>query len=85
MARTGQITVTTAGTPVRGTDQPGIDFYLTGLPTNSGSVWVRAYGSSDGKYPIPAGQQVIVSAGNLQELEFDADTNGDKIAWLAYW
>lgn len=84
MPRTGHITITTAGTPVQGTDQQANDIYLAGHPSNAGNVWVGGIGDAN-KYPIPPGQQVVVNVGNLNALEFDADTSGDKVCWLIYW
>ena len=38
--RSGQITVTTAGTAVQGTDMPGFLFSLVAHPDNTDTVWV---------------------------------------------
>jgi hypothetical protein len=84
MARAGQITVTSAGTPVQGSDVQANDIYIAGHPSNAGNVWVSGVGDA-AKYPIPAGQQIVVNVGNLNALEFDADTDGDIACWLIYW
>ncbi len=85
MARSGQITVTTAGTPVQGDDEAGQEFYIAPMPTNTGAyVLVGTVGSTE-KYAIPAGAQVVVRVSNLNELEFDVATNGDKVCFLKYW
>jgi ethanolamine utilization microcompartment shell protein EutS len=86
MAKSGQITVTTAGTPVTGDDEVCVgDVYIAPMPTNTGAyVLVGDVGSSE-KYAIPAGNQIVVKVGNLNELEFDVATNGDKICFLKYF
>lgn len=87
MARqlSGQITVTTAGTAVAGTDVAGNYFALKGHPSNTGTVWVGNDGSDDvssaNGFPLDPGQAIEAFASNLSALRFDADTNGDKVCW----
>jgi hypothetical protein len=84
--RTGQITVTTAGTAVQGSNEyipEGI--YLRALSGNTGKVY---FGNNDNGdvdsstgYELAAGDVVYISCSNLQELWFDAATSGDKFCW----
>jgi hypothetical protein len=85
-AITGQITVTTAGTAVQGSDVPldnGV--YIKALSGNSGLVYVGNDGADDiasgNGYELSAGDQIILQVKNLNELYFDAATNGDKLCW----
>ena len=87
MARAGQITVTTAGTAVQGTDIDGVLFSLVAHPDNTDTVWVGDDEAGDvtnaNGYPLqPAGAPVVIQCQNLSELYFDADQNGEKICWL---
>ena len=90
MARSGQITVTTAGTAVRGTSQVGRQFMITPHPGNTGAyIWMGNddaaspdVASTNG-FPVLAGGPVaIVEVSNLNELWFDVQTSGDKVCWL---
>lgn len=86
-ARSGQITVSTAGTAVRGTSVTGYEFAITAHPDNTGVVYVGNDGANDvaatNGYPLGTAEGwVVVKAGNLNELWFDAATNGDKVCWL---
>jgi len=83
----GQITVTTAGTEVQGSNVPldnGV--YIKALNGNTGKVYVGNNGSgvvsATTGFELDAGQVVIVSVANLNELWFDAATNGDKFCWI---
>lgn len=83
----GQITVTTAGTPVQGPAQSGVDPFIVSFiahPDNTGTTWFvngsGETGSSDG-YPISASIPVIKEAANMAEFWFDASANGDIICW----
>ena len=86
MALSGQITVTTAGTAVQGSDVPGTMFSLKAHPDNTDTVWVGEDGagdvSSSNGYPLNFGESVVVEVANLNHLWFDADVNGEKICWL---
>ncbi len=88
-ARSGMITVTTAGTAVAGPATPvGRMFRLTAHPDNTDTVWVGNDGAGDvssaNGSPLNARDSVIVEVvRSLDELYFDADVSGEKIAWLA--
>jgi len=86
-ARSGQITVSTAGTAVQGTDIPGPEFAITAEPGNTGVVYVGNDGAGDvtatNGYPLGTAEGwVYIQAANLNELWFDAASNGDKVCWL---
>lgn len=86
-AISGQITVTTAGTAVVGSD---VDLtngvYIKALAGNTGKVYVGNDGAGDvtasNGFELAAGDVVILQVGNLNQLVFDAATNGDKFCWL---
>ncbi len=82
----GQITVTTAGTEVRGPNQPGTEFLLTALPANTGVMYVGENGdgtvSATTGFPLKPGDQVRIRVRDLNMLWFDASVNGEKVAWL---
>jgi len=85
-ARSGQITVTTAGTAVQGTDVDMDGVYLSGIDGNTGLVYVGHDGAGDvtaaNGYELSATKQIFLSVTNLKELWFDAATSGDKVAWI---
>lgn len=87
-ARSGQITVTTAGTAVQGPATPtGRWFVLAAHPDNTNDVWVGNDGADDvtasNGFGLAAGDAVAVEVRrSLDELWFDADTNGEKVCWL---
>jgi hypothetical protein len=86
MARSGQITVTTAGTAVTA-NQPGNLFALAPHPTNTGSIWIGNDDAADvtnaNGFALPAGgSPVVIQAANLNQIYVDADTNGEKLCWL---
>ena len=85
MAKSGHITVTTAGTDVAGPDQTGAKWYLAAHPDNAGVVWVK-YAAADDGFPLKAGAVagMEVEASNLNKLYFDAATDGDKICYLRH-
>lgn len=83
----GQITVTTAGTAVQGTDLPGGEFMLKAHPDNTDTVWVGNVSgdvASSNGFPLNPGETVVVRVSNLDALWFDAEVNGEKICWLRY-
>ena len=86
IARSGQITVTTAGTAVRGTTANGSLWRLTPHPDNSGVVYVGNDGAEDVAsttgMPLSSGDVIVVHLGNLDELWFDPTTSGDKVCWM---
>ena len=86
-ARSGQITVTTAGTAVQGTATAKKALILIkALSTNTGLVYVGNDGAGDvtssNGYELEAGDQIAVDVANLSDLWFDAATDGDKFAWI---
>ena len=90
MARSGQITIATAGTAVRGTSQVGSAFLISPHPSNTGAyIWLGNDDaaspdvSSANGYPVlTGGPPAYVEVPNLDQLWFDAHTNGDKVCWL---
>ncbi len=87
MARSGQITVATAGTAIVGTTRTSHLIALKAHPDNTDAVWVGNDGSSDvtnaNGYPLDPGEAIVVEVGNLADLYFDADVSGEKVCWLA--
>lgn len=86
-AVSGQITVTTAGTAVQGTAvvlNNGV--WIKALAGNTGVVYVGNDGANDvtsaNGFQLSAGDLILVQVRNLNELWFDAATNGDKLCWL---
>lgn len=82
----GQITVTQAGTPVKGPENTvGTYFALKAHPDNAGTVWFGNHGggsvSSETGYPLDPGEAVEVYARTLAILYFDADNDGDAVCW----
>ena len=87
MARSGLITVTTAGTAVQGTSRISHLIALKPHPDNTDAVWVGNddlgdVTSSNG-FPLDPGETIVIEVGNLADLWFDADVSGEKICWLA--
>ena len=84
--RSGQVTVTTAGSAVQGTDTPGFLFSLVAHPDNADTVWVGNVSedvAGTTGYPLqPQSNPVVLQLANLNELFFDADSDGDIICWL---
>lgn len=89
MARSGQITVTTAGTAVQGTDQAGNLFAIKAHPDNTDTVWVGNdetaspdVTSSNG-FPLgSADAAILLFVSNLNALWFDSDVSGEKFCWV---
>jgi hypothetical protein len=83
-AITNQITVTTAGTRVRGTDITLTDgVFLKAHPSNTGIIYVGLVDvdSSNG-FPLGAGEVLFIGVSNLNELYFDASVSGEKVCWI---
>jgi hypothetical protein len=81
----GQVTVTTAGTAVQGTDAAGNIFALKAHPDNTDAVWVGNVSgdvTSSNGFPLEPGETLMVQVANLNELWFDADVNGERICWI---
>jgi hypothetical protein len=86
MARAGTVTVTTAGTSLRGPDQTAHEVYLRGHPNNTKEVYV---GGADGEvsgttgFPLPpTGPAICLIVSNLSALWFDANVSGEKVCWI---
>ncbi len=81
----GQITVTSSGVAVQGTDNAWSAFYIKAHPDNTDSVWVGNDGSNDvtnlNGFPLNSGESIYVAVTNLNQLWFDSDVNGGKICW----
>lgn len=82
----GVITVTTAGTPITGSDisNPG-GFWVQGEAANTKAAYVfpnvtNATAANSGAC-LPAGQIVFMPVTNLNQLKFDAGANGEKVRW----
>lgn len=86
MKRSGQITVTTAGTAVRGTSEYGRTWALIAHPSNSGIVYVGNDGAGDvtaaNGFALSETAPVVVTANNLNEFWFDASANAQIVCWL---
>ena len=85
--RSGQVTVTTAGTAVQGPNVNGGIFSIAPAPANTGIVYFGADSSgldvsATTGYPLSPGESVIVAVDNLSYLWFDATVNGEKACWL---
>lgn len=87
-ARSGQITIVTAGTAVQGTAIPGQEFVIKAHPSNTGVIYVGNDGAGDvtssNGFPLSAGDALPMALGNLSELWFDAAENGDVACWIRY-
>jgi hypothetical protein len=87
-ATSGQVTVTTAGTAVQANSYRGVYSYLLrALPGNSGTnIYVGNDGASDvtnaNGFPLNKTGEAVRWKGALSDLYVDADTSGDKLAWL---
>jgi len=78
---TGQVTVTTAGTPVSGPEATGVArFLIKAHPDNTGVMWVIGQSATDG-YPLGLGQSYPTPQCSLESYKFDADVSGEKICW----
>lgn len=83
----GQITVTTAGTEVQG---PNVSLsngvWIKALAGNTSVVYVGNDGAgavtSSNGFQLDKSQTILVQVDNLNQLWFDAATNGDKFCWI---
>lgn len=83
--RTGQITITTAGTAVQGTaTAAAARVAVKAHPDNADTVWWGNDGAGDvtssNGFPLNPGEGIVLP-GNLDQYWFDADSNGDKVCW----
>ena len=85
-ARSGQITVSTAGTAVQGPTQTSHLVAFKADPDNTNPVFLGNDEANDvtldNGFPLEPGELVIVELNNINALYFDAVTSGEKIAWL---
>ena len=85
MALAGQITVTTAGTAVQGTDVPGRYFILKAHDTNTGVIYVGNTAgdvASTNGFPLEPGEDLRLKLGNLKEIWVDSTVNGEILCWI---
>ena len=85
--RSGQVTVTTAGTAVQMTQVRGCEFEIKALPTNTGNMYVGSDStnldvSSTTGYVLDAAESIIVYADDLSEFWVDSSVNGEKVCWM---
>ena len=87
-ARSGQITVTTAGTAVVGPNTGPGTFVLKPVSANSGTYM---YVGNDGSDDVASGtgfdlkkdlDKIMLTVSNLNQWYFDTDTNGDKMSYI---
>jgi len=84
--RSGQITVTTAGTEVQGPATRGAWWAIKGHPSNTGQIYVGNVGatvSSTTVFTLAAGDIVYIRIHSLDALWFDSSVNGEKAVWLS--
>jgi hypothetical protein len=87
--RSGQTTVTTAGTevPLSSSGYPAEMVAIRALSTNTGKMYIGNDGSgavsSSTGYELSAGDQVVLmNVGALDTIMVDASVNGQKVCWL---
>lgn len=85
--RSGQVTVTTAGTAVQMTSVRGQLFAVSALPTNTGTMYVGSDSTNvevaaTTGYPLIASQSIAFACDNLSEFWVDASVSGEKVAWV---
>ena len=87
-ARSGQTTVTTAGTAVvLGSQDIKGPLAIAAKDGNSGVVYVGNDGAGDvtssNGYELKAGNQIVLTeVDNLNEIYVDSAENGDGVCWL---
>ena len=86
-ARSGVITVTTAGEAVRGPDSGPGEFFIKADPENTGYIYVGNDGagavSEDSGFKLAASDAPTgVATDNLNNIWFDASVSGEKASWL---
>ena len=86
-AISGQITVTTAGTEVQGSNVALSDgVFVKAMGTNTGKVYVGNAGdgtiSSTTGYELAAGECILIQVDNLNKLWFDSAVNVEKFCWM---
>ena len=87
MIRSGQVTVTTAGTAVQaGTDSALREYWIRARAANTGDIYIGNNGSDSvaattGLALSKTDAPILVRC-KLSELWVDAASNGDKLTWL---
>ena len=80
--KTGQYTVTTAGTAVR-VDVSAESLLIRAMSTNSGYIYVGDPNvTSSNGFQLGPGQAITVSTYLSRNVYVDSDTNGDKICYF---
>lgn len=88
MIRSGQVTVTTAGTAVQvGTDEKERLYYFRAVQGNTGLIAI----GNDGDGDVTMSNGLILAQADapisvfcrLSDLYVDAASNGDKLSWFA--
>lgn len=89
MIRTGQTTVSNAGTAVAVSSvrySSFGDFLIKAHPGNTGPIWLGNDGGNDvtinNGLPFGPGEGCHLKEQSLQELFVDAEHNGDTVCWL---
>ena len=84
--KSGQITVSAAGTAVVGTTEAGDMFAVKAHPDNTDAVWVGQDGAGDvtnaNGFPLDPGETIVLNIANLNLVYFDADVSGEKVCWI---
>jgi hypothetical protein len=83
-AYSGQITVTTPGTSIQGSDVALTNgVYIKALGGNTGKMYLGyATGDNRAKYELSADQLILIQLSNLNQLWVDASVAGEKVCWL---
>ncbi len=82
----GQVTVTTAGTAVKGPDTEPGEFIIRADPANTGYIYMGNNGNNDvdstNGLKLAAGDVIIARVSNLNIYWFDSSVNGEKATWI---
>ena len=85
-AKSGVVTVTTAGTAVQGPDVEAGEYLIKADPENTGFIYVGNDGAGDvasaNGFKLGAGEVCAVRTANLDEYWFDSSVSGEKATWL---
>ena len=89
MIRSGQVSVTAAGTAVQvSTDTSKRYWMLRAHPDNSDDIFIGNDGSNDvtssNGLPLKATDPPIDFVGRLSDLYVDASSSGDKLCWMLW-
>lgn len=87
--RSGQITVTTAGTAVAGPAVDGSAFAIKAHPNNTKPIWIGNDGtgtvSTTTGFPLQPGEGLVLAMPSLSLLRVNAEVNGEKACWVRLW